>query len=71
MNKTEYTDKHIKVDCFVGHDVVMIECGHERAGVYSIQLRQDNPTVQYICCRGCYHMISGDMIERAFTVKMK
>jgi len=51
-------------------DVLCITCGHGLQE-YIIQLRQLNPNVMYVCCPGCYHMISGDMMERLFTLKMK
>jgi len=67
MKPKEYLIKHVKLGEFFTDDVVL-ECGHGRQE-YTIVLRQMEPTVIYVCCPGCYHMILGDMLERAFTLK--
>jgi hypothetical protein len=69
MDHDEWIEQNVDTFKF-DKDILVITCGH---GVqeYFIQLRQSNPTVSYVCCPGCYHMISGDMIERIFTLKTR
>lgn len=69
MNEQFYVENHVLLNEF-GDNTVQIRCGHQRIE-YTINLRQDDPAVTYMCCFGCYHMILGDMIERAFTIKTK
>ena len=69
MNEYEYIENNVLYNEF-GKNTVQIRCGHQRIE-HTINLRQDDPTVTYMCCFGCYHMILGDMIERATTLKMK
>lgn len=69
MNKEEWIKEN--VDTFkLDTDTLPITCGHGKQE-YVIQLRQLNPTVVYVCCPGCYHMISGDIIERVFTLSLE
>ena len=70
MDEQEYIKENLSFNRF-GDNSVLLQCGHGRSGEYIIRLRQDDPEVNYICCHGCYHMILGDMIERAFTIKQR
>lgn len=69
MNNEEWIKENVDTFKF-DKDILSITCGHGRQE-YFIQIRQLNPTIMYVCCPGCYHMISGDMIERAFTINVK
>jgi hypothetical protein len=67
-NKEEWIINNVDAEDF-GVDIT-ITCGHGRHE-YFITLRQQDPRVAYLCCPGCHHMITGDILERTFTLRLK
>ena len=69
MNHKKWIKENVNTFKFDPY-ILSITCGHGRQD-YIIALRQEDPRVVYVCCPGCYHRISGDMMDRVFTLKTK
>ena len=70
MNNEEWIGENVKAreDGSVG-----ITCGHDSA-LYEghfIGLRDENPSIYYLCCVSCYHRLLGVSVDDIRTLKTK